>query len=167
MTRTGTVRRQIIGAFDEYSSAENGKNTRRSMRENGSQGFWNGTVPPLGYRVVEAERRGAKIKKRLEIDPVESEIVIKIFCLYLNGLPGQGPLGVKSVVKLLNEAGLRTRGGARFGVGPVHKILTSRYYASGEYLWGEKDRETGEKNEPDQFAKILIPPIVSQDVPDS
>ena len=31
-------------------------------------------TPPLGYRIVEAERRGQKIKKRLDIDPVEAEL---------------------------------------------------------------------------------------------
>jgi site-specific DNA recombinase len=62
--------RQIIGVFDEYTSRENGKNVIRAMRESAKQGFWNGATPPLGYRIVEAERRGSKIKKRLDIDPV-------------------------------------------------------------------------------------------------
>ena len=158
-----TMLRQFIGICDEYTSTENGKNTRRSMRENGEQGFWNGTTPPLGYRTVDAERRGIKIKKKLEVDPVEADIVTKIFNLYLNGLPGQGPLGVKGVVNVVNAQGLRTRKGARFGVGPLHNILTSRYYADGEYRWGEWDQDTGEANEPGKFATILIPPLVSRD----
>ena len=29
------------------------------------QGFWNGSLPPIGYRVIAAEQRGAKIKKKL------------------------------------------------------------------------------------------------------
>jgi DNA invertase Pin-like site-specific DNA recombinase len=49
--------RQIIGIFDEYPSRENGKNVTRAMRESAKQGFWNGTTPPLGYRIVAAERR--------------------------------------------------------------------------------------------------------------
>jgi hypothetical protein len=55
------------------------------MRESAKQGFWNGTTPPLGYRIVEAERRGSKIKKRLEVDPVEAELVCLIFRLYVEG----------------------------------------------------------------------------------
>jgi DNA invertase Pin-like site-specific DNA recombinase len=62
--------RQIIGIFDEDTSKENGKNVTRSMLENAKQNFWNGATPPLGYKIVEAERRGQKIKKRLDIDPV-------------------------------------------------------------------------------------------------
>ncbi len=155
--------RQMIGMFDEYTSAENGKNVRRSMSENGHQGFWNGTTPPLGYRAVEAERRGAKIKKRLEVDPVERETVVRIFALYLEGPPGACPLGVKNTVKALNEAGLRTRRGARFGVATVHKILTSAYYADGEYLWGVTNSRTGEPNDPEKVARIPLPPLISRD----
>ena len=62
--------RQIIGIFDEYTSRENGKNVTRAMRESAKQGFWNGATPPLGYRIIEAERRGTKIKKRnSDVDP--------------------------------------------------------------------------------------------------
>ena len=42
---------------------------------------------------MEAERRGAKIKKRLEIDPVEAETVRLIYRLYLEGDGTSGPLG--------------------------------------------------------------------------
>ena len=87
--------RQIIGVFDEYTSRENGKNVIRAMRESAKQGFWNGATPPLGYRIIEAERRGSKIKKRLDVDPVEAELVRLIFRLYLEGDGSSGPFGVK------------------------------------------------------------------------
>jgi len=77
--------RQLIGLFDEYTSKENAKNVLRSMRESAKQGVWNGARPPLGYRAVEAERRGAKIKKKLEIDPVEAETVRLVYRLYAEG----------------------------------------------------------------------------------
>ena len=43
------------------------------MKENAGQGFWNGSRPPIGYRVVAAEQRGAKVKKKLEIDPLHAD----------------------------------------------------------------------------------------------
>ena len=46
--------RQIMALFDEYQSKENAKHTLRAMKENARQGFWNGALPPIGYRVVEA-----------------------------------------------------------------------------------------------------------------
>ena len=67
--------RQVIALFDEYQSKENAKHVLRSMKENARQGFWNGARPPFGYRTIEVEKRGARIKKRLEIDPVEAEQV--------------------------------------------------------------------------------------------
>lgn len=62
--------RQVIALFDEYQSRENGKHVLRAMKENAVQGFYNGSPVPLGYRAVEVEKRGARIKKKLEIDPV-------------------------------------------------------------------------------------------------
>src|SRR6516162_5643653 len=125
--------RQMIGIFDEYTSRENGKNVTRAMRESAKQGFWNGTTPPLGYRIVAGERRGSKIKKRLQVDSVEAELVRLIFRLYAEGDGRSGALGVKETTKWLNEHGYRTRRGAKFGVGPLHRILKSSHYATGKW----------------------------------
>ena len=74
--------RQIMALFDEYQSKENAKHTLRAMKENARQGFWNGALPPIGYRIVEAsEQRGHRTKKTLEIDPVQAETVRLIFRL--------------------------------------------------------------------------------------
>ncbi len=156
--------RQIIGIFDEYTSKENGKNVVRAMRESAKQGFWNGSKPPLGYKAVEAERRGSKIKKRLTIDPVDAETVRLIFRLYLEGDGASGPLGIKNVVKWLNSHGYRTRMGATFGVGPLHGILTNRAYATGKWPYGVRNARTGVLNDPDKIVEIDIPPIIALDV---
>jgi site-specific DNA recombinase len=152
--------RQIIGIFDEYTSRENGKNTTRSMRESAKQGFWNGATPPLGYRIVEAERRGAKIKKKLDVDPVEAELVRLIFKLYAEGHEGSGPLGVKETTKWLNARGFRTRKGSTFGVGPLHGILTNRCYATGKWPYGRRNSRTGELNNSADIIEIDVPVIV-------
>lgn len=51
--------RQIMALFDEYQFKENAKHVMRALKENARQGFWNGSLPPIGYRVVAAEQRGA------------------------------------------------------------------------------------------------------------
>jgi len=56
--------RQIMAPFDEYQSKENAKHVLRAMNENARHGFWNGALPPRGYRIVAAEQRGAKTKKK-------------------------------------------------------------------------------------------------------
>ena len=152
--------RQMIGIFDEYTSRENGKNVIRAMRESAKQGFWNGTTPPLGYRIVAAERRGSKVKKRLEIDPVEAELVRLIFRLYAEGDSGSRPLGVKETTKWLNQHGYRTRRGSTFGVGLLHRILKSSYYATGKWPYGRRNSRTGGLHDPATIVEIDIPPII-------
>lgn len=152
--------RQIIGIFDEYTSRENGKNVSRAMRESAKQGFWNGATPPLGYRIVDAEKRGSKIKKKLAIDPVEAELVRLVFRLYAEGVDGAAPLGVKDTTKWLNANGYRTRKGAAFGVGPVHVILTNPAYGLGKCRYGVRNSRTGELHDPASVVEIDVPTIV-------
>ena len=85
--------RKVIALFDEYQSKENAKHVLRAMKENARQGFWNGARPPFGYRTAIAEQRGARIKKRLEIDLVEAETVRLIYRLFLEGHGGLRPHG--------------------------------------------------------------------------
>ena len=89
--------RQIMALFDEYQSKENAKHTLRAMNENARQGFWNGALPPIDYRIVAAEQRGAKTKKKLEIDPMHAETVRLIYRLALQGDGDSGPMGLKTI----------------------------------------------------------------------
>ena len=154
--------RQIIGAFDEHTSREISKNTTRAMRESAKQGFWNGATPPLGYKIVEAERRGQKVKKKLDVYAVEAETVRLIFKLYLDGDGKTGPLGVKDTTKWLNSHGYRTRRGATFGVGPVHKILTNTSYATGQWPYGVRSSRDGRKHDPATVVHIPVPILIEQ-----
>src|ERR1700678_3729884 len=77
--------RQIMALFDEYQSKENAKHVLRALKENARQGFWKGSRPPIGYRVVAAEQRGTTTKKRLEIDPLHAETVRLMFRLAIEG----------------------------------------------------------------------------------
>src|SRR5262245_22458197 len=86
---------------------QDAKHVIRSMKENARQGFWNGATAPLGYKLVEAEKRGTKIKKKLDVDAVEAEYVRLTYKLYLYGDGTSGALGVKEVVKWLNHNGYR------------------------------------------------------------
>ena len=156
--------RQMIGLFDEYTSRENGKNVSRAMRESAKQGFWNGATPPLGYKIVEAETRGAKIKKKLAVDPVDAETVRLMFRLYAEGDGKTGPMGIKDVAKWLNERGYRTRKGATFGIGPVHGILTNRCYATGKWPYGVRNSKTGQLNDPATVVEIDVPTIIAMDL---
>jgi site-specific DNA recombinase len=156
--------RQLIGVFDEHTSREISKNTTRAMRESAKQGFWNGATPPLGYKIIEAERRGQKIKKKLAIDTVEAETVKLIYAIYLDGDGTTGPLGVKETTSWLNSHGYRTRRGSTFGVGPVHKILTNACYSSGLWLYGKRDSRNGGQHDPLSAIPIPVPVLINIDI---
>jgi hypothetical protein len=111
------------------------------MKENARQGFWNGARPPLGYTAVEAERRGARVKKKLAVDPVEAEQVRLIFQLFLDGHQGSGPMGIKAIAGWLNERGHTTRTGGRWGTGRLHAILSNPVY-TGRLRFNVKDSRT-------------------------
>lgn len=154
--------RQVIALFDEYQSRENAKHVLRAMKENARQGFYNGSRVPLGYAVEDVEKRGHRTKKRLIIDPVEAETVRLIFKLYLEGDGASGPLGVKEVAKALNARGIRTRLGARFGVGPVHLILTNPLYV-GEWRFNRRHAKTGREKPVAEVIAVEVPPIIQRE----
>ncbi len=153
--------RQVIALFDEYQSKENAKHVMRSMKENARQGFWNGARPPLGYKVIEAERRGPIIKKKLAIDAVEAETVRLIFRLFLEGDGATGPLGVKALASWLNERGHRTRGGARWGVGQVYLLITNPVYA-GRRRYNCVEHRTGRRKPEGEHIVSDAPTIIEQ-----
>ena len=62
--------------------------------------------------------------------------------------------------KWLNARGYRTRRGATFGVGPLHRILKSDYYATGKWPYGRRNSRTGGLHDPGSIVEIEIPPII-------
>ncbi|WP_371929912.1 recombinase family protein [Bradyrhizobium sp. CCGUVB1N3] len=130
------------------------------MKENARQGFWNGALPPIGYRVVEAnEQCGHRTKKTLEIDPIQAETVRLIYRLAREGNGASGSMGVKSIAKHLNESGIRTRDGGRWGVDAVHKVLTRTTYI-GRHRFNTKFWKTRERKPEADVVEMAVPPII-------
>jgi hypothetical protein len=130
------------------------------MKENARQGFWNGSLPPIGYRIVEAaEQHGHRTKKTLEIDPFQAETVRLIFRLAREGDGSSGPMGVKSITKHLNAAGIRTRDGGRWGIGAVHKVVTRMTYV-GRHRFNTKFWKTRERKPDTEVVEMTVPPII-------
>ncbi|WP_334387774.1 recombinase family protein [Bradyrhizobium sp. AZCC 2262] len=155
--------RQIMALFDEYQSKENAKHTLRAMKENARQGFWNGALPPIGYRIVEAsEQRGHRIKKTLEVDPVQAETVRLIFRLAREGDGRAGAMGVKSIATHLNAKGIRTRDGGRWGVDAVHKVLRRTTYI-GRHRFNTKFWKTRERKAESEIVEMTVPAIVDKE----
>jgi DNA invertase Pin-like site-specific DNA recombinase len=151
--------RQVIALFDEYQSKENAKHVLRSMKENARQGFWNGARPPFGYRTIEVEKRGARVKKRLEIDPVEAEQVQLIFKLLQGGYDGQGPKGLKAIATWLNGQGYRTRQGGLWGIGALHQLVTNPVYG-GRWRFNKVESRTGKRKSDAEHIYSAAPAII-------
>ncbi len=152
--------RQIMALFDEYQSKENAKHVLRALKENARQGFWNGSLPPIGYRVVAAEQRGAKVKKKLEIDPLHADTVRLIYRLALEGDGTSGPMGVKNITAHLNRQRLFTRDGGRWGIGQVHRILTRATYI-GRHEFNKRGKSKELKPVGEVIA-VAVPPLIDQ-----
>jgi site-specific DNA recombinase len=104
----GDLFRKFIGIVNEFQSAETSRATTRTMKENARRGFSNGGIIPFGYKSVEAEVIGNKQKKKLAIEPVEAETVIRAFDL-AKADGSSGPLGTKKIAEWLNQRGYRSR----------------------------------------------------------
>ena len=157
--------RQIMALFDEYQSKETAKHVLRAMRENARQGFWNGSLPPIGYRTVIAEQRGAKAKKKIEIDPFHAETVRLMFRLASQGDGENGPMGVKAIAAWLNANAIATRDGGRWGCGAVHMVLTRRTY-TGRHEFNRYGK--GRKRNPvSEFVIVDVPAIIDQETFDA
>jgi len=57
-------------------------------------------------------------------DQFQLEFYVRRLAKNSVGDGSSGPMGVKSITKRLNAAGIRTRDGGRWGIGAVHKVLT-------------------------------------------
>ncbi len=152
--------RQIMALFDEYQSKENGKHTLRAMRENARQGYWNGSQPPIGYRVVAAEQRGVKVKKKLEIDSVHADTVRLIYRLALEGDGVNGPMGVKAIASHLNQRRIFTRDGGLWGIGQIHCILTRTTY-TGRHEFNKR-RKSREQKPICEIVTVEVPSLIDQ-----
>lgn len=70
-----------------------------------------------------------------------------------------GPMGVKAVANWLNDHGYRTRQGARWGIGPLHNMITSAVY-KGEYRFNRKIWKTNEDKPVAEQIMVPVEPII-------
>jgi hypothetical protein len=104
--------------------------------------------------------RGAKVKKKLEIDPLHAETVRLIYRLALDGDGSSGPMGVKSIVSHLNRNRIFTRDGGRCGIGQLHRILTRKTYI-GQHEFNKRSKAKELKPEA-EVVTVEVPPLIDQ-----
>ena len=111
---------------------------------------------------MEVGKRGAKIKKALEIDPLHAGTVRLIYRLAREGTGNSGPMGLKAIVCFLNERDIRTRNGGRWGKGAVHQILTSTTYI-GQHQFNRRDVRARQWKAETEYAVMTVPPLIPEE----
>jgi site-specific DNA recombinase len=154
----GTLARKVTTLVDGYQSEVNAEQTRMAMEGNAAAGYWNGSIPPFGYRTYAAERLAKKDKKKLEIDPMEAPVVRLIFDLYSGIAEEGGPMGVIKITQLLNARGYMLRG-KPFRTATVHAILHRDTYA-GTHYYNRTDSRTRQARPREDWITVSVPPIV-------
>ncbi|MDD3183560.1 MAG: recombinase family protein [Alphaproteobacteria bacterium] len=155
----GEMSRSMMMIFDEYQSREIAKHTLRGMQENARQGYFNGSKAPFGFRTIDAGRTGThgRIKKKLDIDPAEAEIVREIFTLYVHGKESPR-IGMKEIAKNLNSRGLLMRG-KPWRVQKVFEVLSSLTYM-GLHVFNKVDSKTHRTKPESEWIKVPVPAII-------
>jgi hypothetical protein len=155
---SGQMFRQLVAMFDEYQSRETAKHVLRAMKENARLGFWNGSSAPYGYKAVIVETRADAVKKKLEIDPVEAEVVREIFDLCRAGR------GIRLIADHLNQKGLTyRRKGRKWTSGLVHQVLTFQAYA-GTHYFNRTEAKRKRRKEKAEWVAFETPVIIDPEV---
>ena len=125
---TGKLMEAIIESVDEFYSENLGQEVLRGTLESASRGFWVSPRTPFGYRRVRVED-GPKTRVKLELDPMSSVVIRRMFDLFLGGRT------LLEIAQLLNDEGVTTPRGSRWTNTGVHRILRTETY-TGTLIWG-------------------------------
>ncbi len=153
---TGRFVEGMFELIDQLESEQIGRRTRAGMRQNAINGFWNGSAPPFGYRVVSVPGPGGAMKRKLQVEPSEAELVGRVFALYLANN------GAVEVAKQLNASGARYRG-KLWDRDKVLRVI-SNPAAFGRVPWGRRDPSTGSPLPQDKVTFVAVEPIIEQEL---
>jgi site-specific DNA recombinase len=158
-TSSGRAMMQMMGVMAEYQRNIIVENVKMGMKQRARNGKWNGGQV-LGYDVVEVPAGNSK-ESLLRINPIEAELVRKIFCMYTSGQ------GLRSIANQLNQEGYKTKPGNAFSSVAVKTVITNPLYVGKirynvRENWSEKRRKGTNPN------PIIVDgehdPIITQDL---
>ncbi len=153
---SGTLMAAIYAAFDQYESDMNAYRTMAAMRENATQGFFNGSKAPFGFMVI--KKSNGKAEKCVIVpNPDEVDIVREVFQIFVNGK------GAKGVAAEMSRRGVRYRKGKPWTKDLVLKVIDEEA-AVGTYRWGKRDTQNNEKRDPSEWIPIPVEPILDRDL---
>ena len=118
---SGILTESVLEGMAEYYSKELSQKVDRNMRLNAMKGYFNGGFAPLGYKVVTVNC-GTYQKKRLEIDPITSKAVKKVFELRADETK------IEHIIDILNHDGYKNINGKPFTRNSLQTMLKNKRY---------------------------------------
>lgn len=141
-TPQGLLMLQMVASLGQYERSTIAQNVKMGMLARAREGKWNGGKV-LGYDIVPLDETNKSTKKKeetvLKINQSESEIVRRIFKMYVDGK------GYKAIANQLNKEGIKTKKGNDFSTIAIREILMNPVYISMirynvRQNWNEKRR---------------------------
>ncbi|QAY65035.1 recombinase family protein [Paenibacillus protaetiae] len=151
-TPSGRLTLQVLGAVAEFERERIRERVFENMLHAATTGKWL-TQSPYGYDLVD---------KSLVVNVVESQIVKRVYDLYLN----EG-LGFYSIAKRLNEEGVPSRHRKEWSIRAIKLMLTNPAY-KGTLVWNRKDSSKTQRKDKDEAEWVSVeeclPVIIEQPI---
>lgn len=130
-TSSGKLNKHVLMAFAQFDNDMRAERTTEGMKRgvvDGGKWYW---PEPIGYKRI----RGDGIKGKIDIDPVSSKLVLKIFEEFSKGIYTQ-----QDMIDLAKKIGLKSTKDKEISNQTMHKILRNGVYI-GKFncTYGEMD----------------------------
>jgi DNA invertase Pin-like site-specific DNA recombinase len=161
-TPHGFLLEGMLEVISEFYNMNLRNETLKGMTENAKRGFHNGGAVPYGYQPKQITDNRGNPKTVWEPHLEEAPIVQEIFEMYINR-----NMGYKAIANELNDRGIITRLGNKWGYTTIWHILHNEVYI-GQRIWNKRDYVTnGVKRRPKKDWVITAnahEPLVSRDL---
>ncbi len=150
---SGFLYEHMMEVIDDFYSRNLSQDVTRGMREVAQRGFWVASGVPYGFKRVKVDD-GSSQRSKLEIEMDYATVVKRIF-----DQAGRS-VGVKKIAADLNEDGVPSPTGKKWGRSHVHAILKNEVYI-GTLVWGV-GRPDHEPSQPAVRVENAFPKLVTK-----
>lgn len=150
---SGFLYEHMMEVIDDFYSRNLSQDVTRGMREVAQRGFWVASHVPYGLKRVKVDD-GQSQRSKLEIDKENAPVIKRIF-----DQAGRS-VGVKKIAADLNEDGVPSPAGKKWGRSRVHAILRNEVYI-GTLVWGV-GRKDNEPSQPAVRVENAFPRLVTK-----